>query len=382
MPFPMSINELDVKVFDILDFGRIHFDGNHTASMFTGPTRPIYDVTWRYWLTGRFLWGGGTVWSRIMFPAFTKWVRDTKPVAIVCTHITAANVALGARMITHQDFPIICVPTDYEVEGMWPHKYTDLFCVATESMAETLRARKVDDSRIVLTGIPARHDFKEGYDLHDVRETWNIPQDKNIVLVLAGATLPQPYVRMREILDASLKYLKDIDDLYMLFLTGSDTNYMQQLRKRFDEEGVKNAMALGYTDDIARLMSVSDFIVCKPGGLTVTECLCTETPMLLVGRAYGQEKANVKLLTSLGAAMHVETSRELGNAVRYLTRNKAALKAMLANEEYLRRPDAAAEIAMASLQLAIAQQDDATKARREKKHFLRFYWGKQPAHTR
>lgn len=35
---------------------------------------------------------------------------------MVATHITAANVAVGARVITGIDYPVICVPTDYEVE--------------------------------------------------------------------------------------------------------------------------------------------------------------------------------------------------------------------------------------------------------------------------
>ncbi|MDQ9780003.1 hypothetical protein RF400_15610, partial [Acinetobacter baumannii] len=55
---------LKVEVLDILDFGRIIFDGDKTASMFTGFTRPYYDLTWRYTLTGRLLWAGGTVWAR------------------------------------------------------------------------------------------------------------------------------------------------------------------------------------------------------------------------------------------------------------------------------------------------------------------------------
>ena len=49
--------DLDVEVLDILDFGRIRFDGDKTASMFTGATRPVYDLTWRYTFTGRLLWG-------------------------------------------------------------------------------------------------------------------------------------------------------------------------------------------------------------------------------------------------------------------------------------------------------------------------------------
>ena len=59
------------------------------------------------------------------------------------------------------------------------------------------------------------------------------------------------------------------------------------------------------------LMSAADFTICKPGGLVVTECLASDTPMILTCRAYGQEKANVKLLTAEGAARHVTTTREL-----------------------------------------------------------------------
>ena len=56
-----------------------------------------------------------------MFPAFTEHVRKRPPLAVVCTHITAANVAVGARMLSGVSFPIISVPTDYETEGLWPH---------------------------------------------------------------------------------------------------------------------------------------------------------------------------------------------------------------------------------------------------------------------
>ena len=109
--------DIEIEVLDILDFGRIKFDGNKTAASFTGATRPIYDLTWRYTLTGHLLWGGGTAWSRIMFPAFNEYIRSRRPIAVVATHITAANVAVGARVITGIDYPVICVPTDYEVEG-------------------------------------------------------------------------------------------------------------------------------------------------------------------------------------------------------------------------------------------------------------------------
>lgn len=371
---------LHAEVLDILDFGRIKFDGDKTASMFTGATRPIYDLTWRYTFTGRLLWGGGTAWSRVMFPAFTEYVRKARPLAIVCTHITAANVAVGARMLLNDDFPIVCVPTDYETEGFWPHQHADLFCVANGSMAETLRPRKVPEDRIRITGIPTRPAFRETYDKHAVRQARGLPQDKRVVLALAGAYLPRPYVHFRDALDHLLPYLHAFEDMHVVFVAGSDGEYARHLRRECADLGLSNVTVLDYVEDMAALMAASDLVICKSGGLTVTECLCAQVPMILLGKAYGQEKANVVMLTATGAAMHVTTWRELLDTLRHIDRNPASAEAMLVNGSFLRRPEASLDIARATLELAqdASSPDEALR----RKRFAHFYWGHKPAHTR
>ena len=373
-------NDLEVEVLDVLDFGRITIDGDKTASMFTGPTRPIYDLTWRYTLTGRLLWGGGTVWSRVMFPRFTEHVRKVRPLAIVCTHITAANVAVGARMILQDDFPIVCVPTDYETEGLWPHQHSDLFCVANESMAETLRPRKVPEDRILITGIPTRPAFRETYDKQTGRERFGLPEGKRIVLALAGAYLPTPYVRFREALDKTLPYLHRFKNTHLVIVAGADEEYASHLRRECEELGLENATVLDYVEGMAELMAASDLVICKPGGLTVTECLCAKVPMILLGRAYGQENINVRMLTSLGAALHVTTARELIGAMGHVDANPAIIEAMLTQASYLRKPNAAIDIARATLKLAAAEPSQDLAMR--KKRFMHFYWGRTPAHIR
>jgi len=318
-----------------------------------------------------------------MFAAFTRWVRENKPVAVICTHITAANVAVGARMITKQSYSIIGVPTDYEIEGMWPHRYTDIFCVATESMAETLRARKVEEERIRVTGLPARAKFRVGYDKAEMRQLWNVPKDKVVAIVLAGATLPRPYVHLRSLLEKALPQLAEIQSLHLLFMVGRDSDYANHLHALFKNLDVHNASVIGYTEEVAKYMAASDFAICKPGGLTVTECICTETPMLLASRAYGQEKVNVRLLTSLGAAQHVQTPRELVEQVHYLTLpGSGRLAAMRAVEAYLRRPNAALEIGLAGLDAALSPKDPDHDLRHSQRPFMSFYWGHKPAHTR
>lgn len=370
-----GLSQVDVEVLDILDFGRVPIDGDKTATMFTGPTRPFYDVTWRFTLTGRLLWGGGTIWSHVMFKKFTDLVADRRPAAIVATHITAANCAAAARMLTGQAFPIVCVPTDYETEGLWPHKEADLFCVATESMAETLRPRKVAESAISITGIPVRGVGDAVYDIPEVRRELGLPLDKTIVLVMAGAHLPQPYVAFRAAVDTVIPRFKTMGDMHFVFLPGRDEAYRDHLLAMQQEHGISNMTVMGYVDRMQALMAASDLAICKSGGLTVTECLDMRLPMILLGRSYGQEKVNTVMLTSLGASMHVTTARELLETLRHVHDYPHSLKGLLLNGEILRRPNAAEDIAKATIGLA-----GTTNPRR--RHLFEFYWGGKPAHTR
>ncbi|MFR1639223.1 MAG: glycosyltransferase [Eggerthellaceae bacterium] len=344
------------------------------ASLFRA-RRNVCNLTWRYTLTGRLLWGGGSAWSHVMYPAFTDYARKAPRNHRMRT--SRPRTWLWPPACSPPSYPVVCVPTDYETEGLWPHRSADLFCVANESMAETLRPRRVPEERILITGIPTREDFRRSYDQRATREKMGLPQDKRVVLALAGAYLPRPYVHFRTAIDKLLPYLHTFDDsLHFVFVAGSDADYARHLRQECAELGLDNATVLDYVDGMAALMAASDLVICKSGGLTVTECLCAQVPMILLGKAYGQEKVNVQMLTSLGAAMHVTTARELLDALRHIAKNPEHMRAMLVNGRFLRRPDAARDIAAATLRLAAAPKNDADPLYR--KRFLQFYWERSP----
>ena len=347
-----------VVVADILAWGDHVFDGNKTATSFTGSTRPLYDLTWRYTFTGRALWGQGTFLNYVMWRKFTRYIGHIKPLAVIATHIMGANMAAGARTICKQHYPLVCVPTDYETEGLWPHKAADVFCLGNESMAETLRARHIADNRIAITGIPTRIDFRRSYDTAQVRERFGLPADKKIVLALAGATLPQPYVIFRQTLESVIPAFAGHPDLHLVMVCGKDADYAAHVRQTCAE---------------------------KSGGLTVTECLVSRTPMILVGRAYGQEKVNVNMLTNAGAAIHVTTARELVSQIDLIDQHPERLSSMVVNANLLRRPNAAHDIARCTLALTKLPADDVRHTVVTKKlawTLFNFYWGDKPAHIR
>lgn len=375
--------KLRIETLDILDFGRIRFNGDKVASLFTGATRPVYDLTWRYIFTGRVLWGGGTGWAQAMFPSFTEYLAKRKPAAVICTHITAANAAVGARTLLKARFPVICVPTDYEAEGLWPHLQTDLFCVADERMAETLRARLVPEEHLAVTGLPCRLSFRSQQSPEERRRrraSLGVGESEQLALVLAGAFLPRPYALFRETVEQALPLLGKTEKLRLVFVAGKDEAYAKALRARCEELGLENASVLGYAENMHELMAAADFAICKAGGLVVTECLCAQLPMILVGKTYGQEKANARMLSSAGAALHVSTPRELAQAAENLAKRPGSARAMLENATFLRKPNAATDIAVTALELSRKSSWD--RATLGARHFLHIYWGDKPAHTR
>lgn len=116
-------------------------------------------------------------------------------------------------------------------------------------------------------------------------------------------------MHFRTALDNLLPYLHTFSDtLHFVFVAGNDAEYAGHLRRACSDLGISDCVTvLEYVEGMAGLMAASDLVICKSGGLTVTECLCAQVPMILLGRAYGQENANVRLLTAHGAAMHVTT---------------------------------------------------------------------------
>ena len=371
---PALPDDVEIAVLDILDYGRVRFDGDKTANV-TVVFNSVYDFTWHRFLTGRLLWAGGWGWSPCMFSPFTKMVEKRRPIAIIATHIVAANAAVAARMLAPEPFPVVCVPTDYGAEGLWPHLDCDLFCAADDEMVKELLPRKVPKERIKVTGIPVRKGFSEPVDRVAVLDRFGLPHDKINVIVMAGARLSQPYMPFREIVNKILPKLAEFSQMHFAILAGADEEYADQLRGYFDEKGTKNVSVFNYVEDIPGLMEASDLIVAKSGGLATTECLCARLPLILVGRSYGQERANTLTVTSAGAAVKAETPEELIRELQQIHEDPDRLNTMLSGGEALRRPHAAHDAAVATLDLV-------GKVGRSKRHFLKVYWGKKPHRVR
>ena len=110
------------------------------------------------------------------------------------------------------------------------------------------------------------------------------------------------------------------------------------------EEGAADRTKLLYfVNNVEDYMHVSDLIVTKPGGLTISEALACHLPMAIYNAYPGQEQFNVNFLLKQNAAISVDKKTGAEEICRLLD-SPERLEEMRENCIRLARPNAAEDM--------------------------------------
>ena len=102
---------------------------------------------------------------------------------------------------------------------------------------------------------------------------------------------------------------------------------------------------MGRGNNVDEFMEVSDIIVTKPGGLTISEALSKTLPMIIVQPILGQETRNCKILTGYGTAVQANTTEEVFDYIIEFASSPEKILGTRTRIKLLRYPDAAKNIA-------------------------------------
>jgi processive 1,2-diacylglycerol beta-glucosyltransferase len=89
------------------------------------------------------------------------------------------------------------------------------------------------------------------------------------------------------------------------------------------------------------LMALSDLLITKPGGITVSESIATGVPMILIEPIPGQEEANADYLVEQGVAVKARNLPVLLRKLGLLVRDPGKLRAMSERAKAISHPFAA-----------------------------------------
>ena len=97
-----------------------------------------------------------------------------------------------------------------------------------------------------------------------------------------------------------------------------------------------------YVDKMPTLMKASDLIICKAGGLVVTESMASGLPMILTDVIPGQETGNAEYVRAAEVGIVADSAVEMLEGLNHLLRDdQSLLKQYAQNAHALGIPDAA-----------------------------------------
>ena len=106
----------------------------------------------------------------------------------------------------------------------------------------------------------------------------------------------------------------------------------------------KKTIILGYTDKVPELMSISDFIISKPGGLTTTEILTSNVPFIIINPIPGQEEENSRFLLNNGAAVRLFDANKTTPFLNKLLTDEKRIECMKEMQKHIAKPNSTKEI--------------------------------------
>jgi processive 1,2-diacylglycerol beta-glucosyltransferase len=146
-----------------------------------------------------------------------------------------------------------------------------------------------------------------------------------------------------EIKQVFLGLINSKRDIQIIVVAGQNKKLYKQIKRcvNYTEKVVK---VFGYTDKIPELMSASDLIISKPGGMTISEALVKRLPIILISPIPGQEEKNARFLLNSGVAARIYPKQNIEEVLFQVFDNPLRYKQMKEMCSIIARPNACKDI--------------------------------------
>ncbi|MFZ9838171.1 MAG: MGDG synthase family glycosyltransferase [Opitutaceae bacterium] len=257
-----------------------------------------------------------------------------QPVAVVSTfpghNFTLRHIGRQGGTVP----PRFTVVTDsISLNSLWWTGGSDAWFVPNEDSAAVLRAARVGEERIDVTGFPVPPRFAR------LGLTLSPPalgaggRPRILVMIHSG----------RRGAERTARLLLRETGWDLTFAVGRDEGLRRHLTALAADRG--GVTVLGWTREIPQLLLTHHLVISKAGGATTQEALAAGCPMVVSQVVPGQEEGNYELLRRHGIGALAETPETVVSVLREaFAREGAVLTRWRTAVAGLRRPHAAREI--------------------------------------
>lgn len=276
----------------------------------------------------------------LLFEVMRDILRTYRPSAILSTYPLYQAPLRAVMTITRRSVPLLLSITDLAtVHRLWFSSNVDLCMVPTEIVRDLALNYGMMPEQVQVTGIPVNPDVvRDRRSPLEIREELGLRPDVLTALAVGSRRVE----RLFDTLNVINHYGRPMQ---VIVVAGKDEKLFASLSAMDWHIPVK---LFEYVQNVIPLMKAADFIICKAGGLVVTESLACGRPMMLIDVIPGQETGNAEYVVQNGAGdLAREPLEVLETLSHWLMDGGALLYTRQQNARRLGRPNAAYEVANA-----------------------------------
>ncbi|KNY29825.1 MGDG synthase family glycosyltransferase [Pseudobacteroides cellulosolvens] len=288
----------------------------------------------------------GSILNRFLAIKLMDLINEFNPSVIACTNFIPLQILAMLHKKNKLKIPTISVITDYTTHSYWIHQYVSAYVVANDFIKAELENKGIPSDIIYPLGIPVGMNFYQSNDRHKLLLEYGL-EDKPTILIMGGS------LGFGDMQKTFLSLLKLERDIQIVVITGTNKKLLRHLEK-CSKGSKKYIKIIGYTDKISDYMDMSDILITKPGGMTVSEALIKNIPLVLISPIPGQEERNAQFLSNIGAAARVIKKSDLNNVLNQVIDNPLRMCHMKEMAKFLSKPDATEKVASLLAEMSLA----------------------------
>jgi processive 1,2-diacylglycerol beta-glucosyltransferase len=274
-------------------------------------------VRWAPWLYRWFYQATSTIPNHSRLQRFinhlgkerlARFLQQRQPEIVVCTYCLPAGAISDLKGEGRIDLPCATIVTDHAIHSQWVHPYVDLYLVSSDYVRDGIVARGFSSDQVLATGIPVAPDFVALPDRGMLHQQYALDPVVPTILVMVGA-----YNLLRGALRVCHCLANLPRPVQVLVVCGRDEE-LQRTIEQLAQSARHPVRVFGYVHEIASLMAMSNLMVSKAGGVTTSEALAAELPMMVIHPIPGQEDENASFIQRRGRESYTAPSSPLASS--------------------------------------------------------------------
>lgn len=243
--------------------------------------------------------------------------------AIVTVHLFGAESLTGVKAEGKLHVPTFFIMTDYTLHAFLNDSELDYYVIPHEDLLPQWTASKIPFDHIFPIGIPVQRKTRENKIPKDearklALETvlkrsganGQVSADGNWMLIMGGS---MGFGNNAELVDALLKKADKNDKI--IVVCGRNERGRVGLENRYKNE--PRVYPIGYTDQIPLLMNATDVLFSKPGGLSSTEAIIRNVPLIHTAPIPGIESDNAQFFFDHGMSFYsLDINKQVDAAIK------------------------------------------------------------------